>query len=158
LRQLIDGIRFRVRTGCPWRDVPERYGSWQSVYGLFRAWQLAGVWAAISVRLQAAGAEAGVIDWITGWCRWTPPSTGRMPTPPAPAAIPRRRCTRRSANRPTIPGPLPRRPVTEVHLAVEQRRKTLATALTAGQAADSPQFTRLPAAACRRDEQAAVLS
>jgi transposase len=41
LRQLIDGIRFRVRTGCPWRDVPERYGSWQSVYGLFRAWQLA---------------------------------------------------------------------------------------------------------------------
>jgi transposase len=25
LRQLIDGIRFRTRTGCPWRDVPERY-------------------------------------------------------------------------------------------------------------------------------------
>jgi transposase len=64
LRQLIDGIRFRVRTGCPWRDVPERYGSWQSVYGLFRAWQLAGVWAAILSGLQAAGAEAGVIDWI----------------------------------------------------------------------------------------------
>jgi transposase len=64
LRQLIDGIRFRVRTGGPWRDVPERYGSWQSVYGLFRAWQLAGVWAAILSGLQAAGAEAGVIDWI----------------------------------------------------------------------------------------------
>ena len=47
LRQLIDGIRFRTRTGCPWRDVPERYGSWQSVYGLFRTWQLTGVWAAI---------------------------------------------------------------------------------------------------------------
>jgi transposase len=47
LRQLIDGIRFRTRVGCPWRDVPERYGTWQSVYGLFRAWQLAGVWAAI---------------------------------------------------------------------------------------------------------------
>ena len=47
LRQLINGIRFRTRTGCPWRDVPERYGTWQCVYGLFRAWQLAGTWAAI---------------------------------------------------------------------------------------------------------------
>ena len=47
LRQLIDGIRFRTRTGCPWRDVPERYGTWQCVYGLFRAWQLAGRWAGI---------------------------------------------------------------------------------------------------------------
>jgi transposase len=31
-RQLIDGIRWRVRTGAPWRDVPPRYGPWQSVY------------------------------------------------------------------------------------------------------------------------------
>lgn len=35
-RQLIDGIRWRVRTGGPWRDVPECYGSWQAVYALFR--------------------------------------------------------------------------------------------------------------------------
>ena len=41
-RQLIDGIRFRTRVGCPWRDVPERYGTWQTLYGLFRGWQLAG--------------------------------------------------------------------------------------------------------------------
>jgi transposase len=27
-QQLIDGIRWRVRTGAPWRDVPGRYGSW----------------------------------------------------------------------------------------------------------------------------------
>jgi transposase len=62
-RQLIDGIRFRIRTGCPWRDVPERYGTWQSIYGLFRRWQLTGSWAAILSRLQALGAEAGLIDW-----------------------------------------------------------------------------------------------
>jgi transposase len=30
-RQLINGIRWRIRTGAPWRDVPERYGSWQSI-------------------------------------------------------------------------------------------------------------------------------
>ena len=38
-RQLIDGIRWRVRVGAPWRDVPECYGSWQAVYALFRRWQ-----------------------------------------------------------------------------------------------------------------------
>ncbi|MEV3927429.1 transposase [Actinomadura coerulea] len=41
-RQLIDGIRFRVRTGVPWRDLPARYGRWQTVYGLFRRWQRDG--------------------------------------------------------------------------------------------------------------------
>jgi transposase len=31
-RQLVDGIRWRVLAGTPWRDVPERYGSWSAVY------------------------------------------------------------------------------------------------------------------------------
>jgi hypothetical protein len=39
-RQLLDGIRWRTRVGAPWRDVPERYWHWQSIYGLFRRWQL----------------------------------------------------------------------------------------------------------------------
>ena len=41
-RQLIDGIRWRTRTGAPWRDVPPAYGPWQTVYGLFRRWQRNG--------------------------------------------------------------------------------------------------------------------
>ncbi|MEU1733619.1 transposase, partial [Streptosporangium sp. NPDC020145] len=52
-RQLIDGIRWRVRVGAPWRDVPEHYGTWQAVYSLFRRWQRAGIWARIITRLQA---------------------------------------------------------------------------------------------------------
>ncbi|MGW2424279.1 transposase [Streptomyces sp. NPDC001709] len=35
-RQPIDGIRFRVRTGVPWRDVPVEYGRWGRIYDLFR--------------------------------------------------------------------------------------------------------------------------
>lgn len=35
-RQLIDGIRWRTRTGAPWHDLPERYGPWARVYDLFR--------------------------------------------------------------------------------------------------------------------------
>ncbi len=45
-------------------DVPERYGTWQTVYGLFRAWQLAGALAAIVSGLQAMEAEAGAIEWV----------------------------------------------------------------------------------------------
>ncbi|MFE9643679.1 transposase [Streptomyces sp. NPDC006365] len=33
-RQLMDGIRWRTRAGAPWRYVPERYGPWETVYGL----------------------------------------------------------------------------------------------------------------------------
>ena len=62
-RQLIDGIRWRVRAGTPWRDVPPVYGSWQAIYGLFRRWQRAGVWAAILARLQALADAAGLITW-----------------------------------------------------------------------------------------------
>ncbi|MGW1630154.1 transposase [Streptomyces anthocyanicus] len=34
-RQLINGIRFRVRTGVPWRDIPVEYGPWGRIYDLF---------------------------------------------------------------------------------------------------------------------------
>ena len=62
-RQLIDGIRWRVRAGTPWRDVPPAYGPWQTVYGLFRRWQRDGTWARILTALQARADAAGLITW-----------------------------------------------------------------------------------------------
>jgi transposase len=62
-RQLINGIRWRIRAGTPWRDVPERYGPWQTVYGLFRRWQRDGTWRRILSRLQALADAAGHITW-----------------------------------------------------------------------------------------------
>jgi transposase len=62
-RQLIDGIRWRVRTGAPWRDMPAVYGSWSAAYGLFRRWQRAGIWQAILTALQAIAEAAGRITW-----------------------------------------------------------------------------------------------
>ncbi|MGR7025869.1 IS5 family transposase [Geodermatophilus sp. URMC 62] len=139
LRQLVDGIRFRTRTGCPWRDVPERYGTWQSIYGLFRAWQLAGRWPAILTGLRALGEEAGGIEWVVSVDstvnRAHQHAAGARRHPEAqrtpPAGEPPDHTLGRSR------GGLS----TKVHLAVEAGRKTLATALTPGQAADSPQFT-----------------
>ena len=62
-RQLIDGIRWRTRTGAPWRDVPDRYGPWGSVYDLFRRWQRDGTWARVVTALQARADAAGLITW-----------------------------------------------------------------------------------------------
>lgn len=44
-RQMLNAILYWLNTGIPWRDLPERYGPWQSVYSRFRRWTLAGVWA-----------------------------------------------------------------------------------------------------------------
>jgi transposase len=62
-RQLINGIRWRTRTGAPWRDVPARYGPWQTVYGLFRRWQRDGTWKRILSQLQARADGQGLITW-----------------------------------------------------------------------------------------------
>ena len=62
-RQLVDGIRWRVRTGAPWRDMPPEYGSWAAAYGLFRRWQRGGVWQRILILLQALADAAGRITW-----------------------------------------------------------------------------------------------
>ncbi|WP_420708692.1 transposase [Streptomyces sp. NRRL F-4474] len=62
-RQLIDGIRFRVRTGIPWRDVPAEYGPWGRVYDLFRRWQRDGTWQWIFVALQARADAKDLITW-----------------------------------------------------------------------------------------------
>ena len=62
-RQLIDGIRWRIRAGTPWRDVPDCYGSWAAVYGLFRRWQRNGTWAVLLTALQALADAAGHIVW-----------------------------------------------------------------------------------------------
>jgi transposase len=62
-RQLINGIRWRVRAGSPWRDLPARYGPWQTVYGLFRRWQRNGTWARILAELQTRADGLGLITW-----------------------------------------------------------------------------------------------
>ena len=61
--QLINGIRFRTRTGVPRRDLPARYGPWETVYGLFRRWQRDGTWALILTALQSLADAAGRITW-----------------------------------------------------------------------------------------------
>jgi transposase len=45
-RCTVNGILWVLRTGAPWRDMPERYGNWNSVYVRFSRWSKLGVWDA----------------------------------------------------------------------------------------------------------------
>jgi len=62
-RLIVDGILWRLATGVPWRDLPERFGSWRTVYSRFRRWQAAGVWERVLAALQAEADAAGELDW-----------------------------------------------------------------------------------------------
>lgn len=46
-RLVIEGILWGLRTGAPWRDLPEKFGSWGTIYGRFRDWTLSGLWQQI---------------------------------------------------------------------------------------------------------------
>jgi len=45
-RRFLNGMLHVLRVGCPWRDMHERYGKWNSVYVRFRRWAEQGVWDA----------------------------------------------------------------------------------------------------------------
>lgn len=66
-RQVVDGIFWILRTGAPWRDLPERYGKWGTVYDLFRTWSLDGTFDAILQRLRGALVDVDEIDEEL-WC------------------------------------------------------------------------------------------
>lgn len=42
-RKMLNAMLWVIRSGAPWRDLPEYYGSWSSVYTRFRRWEKAGV-------------------------------------------------------------------------------------------------------------------
>ena len=66
-RQVVDGILWILRTGAPWRDMPEEFGPWQTVWRLFNKWNSDGTLKEILQRFQAAFADIGEIDNDL-WC------------------------------------------------------------------------------------------
>ena len=63
-RTVVEGILWRLATGVPWRDLPERFGPWRTVYARFRRWQQAGVWDRVFATLQAEADGRGKVDWV----------------------------------------------------------------------------------------------
>ena len=61
---MIEGIIYRFRTGCPWRDVPQRYGPWWAVWRRHSQLTAAGIWDRILARLLGEADAAGQLDWV----------------------------------------------------------------------------------------------
>ena len=51
-RLFLDAVLYRVRTGIPWRDLPERFGPWKTIYNRFANWSRRGLWAEIFKAVQ----------------------------------------------------------------------------------------------------------
>jgi transposase len=64
-RTILSAILLVLRTGAPWRDLPERFGPWSTAWSRSRRWTAAGVWARVLALLQREADVAGALDWDT---------------------------------------------------------------------------------------------
>ena len=62
-RVLVEGAIYRLRTGVAWRDLPEEFGPWQTVWKRHHRFSIDGTWDKVLTALQAEADAAGEIDW-----------------------------------------------------------------------------------------------
>jgi transposase len=63
-RRVINGIVWKLRTGAPWRDLPERYGPWQTCYDRFVRWRRDGTWDRLLAHAQTKSDAVGELEWV----------------------------------------------------------------------------------------------
>src|SRR5438128_12615893 len=65
-RRVLNGIFWRMRSGSPWAEIPERYGPSTTCYNRFVRWQRAGIWGQLlSALSEAYGGRIQLIDSTT---------------------------------------------------------------------------------------------
>ena len=65
-RLFVDAVVFRAKTGLPWRDLPERFGNWKSVYNRFANWAKKDVWSKVFYELRIEVDDiASIVDGST---------------------------------------------------------------------------------------------
>ncbi len=62
-RPVLNGILWVLRTGAPWRDLPDRYGKPSTVSTRFYRWRRGGIWDRIFAAVQRQADAAGALDW-----------------------------------------------------------------------------------------------
>ncbi|RNI19621.1 IS5 family transposase [Flexivirga caeni] len=151
LRALVNGVRYRTRVGCPWRDVPDSYGPWWRVYALFACWQLLGVWERIETALLQQAEQANKLSWQVSVDSTTArahvhAAGARRDSPKRVAGEPDHHCLGTSRGGWS----------TKTHVAIDRHRGVMAFVLTPGQHGDSPQMItvlnqiRVPRPGCGR--------
>ncbi|WP_406137205.1 IS5 family transposase [Streptomyces anulatus] len=155
---MVNGILHRVRTGVQWRDLPERYGPWKTVYERHRRWSADGTWERLLQQVQAQADAAGG-DRLGRLGRLhldpCPPACGRRAEGSAARRVKRggrdgtpERKTMGETVRPPGGGGAGGEALgrsrggftTKIHLSADERCRVLSLLLTAGQRADCLQF------------------
>ena len=70
-RTVINGILCKLRTGAPWRDVPEHYGPWQTLADRLYRWRRDGTWDRILAHAQTKSDAVGEVVWEVSIDSWT---------------------------------------------------------------------------------------
>jgi transposase len=61
-RRVINGMLFKAKTGVAWRDLPERYGPWKTVYNRFWRWSRTGTLSALVAQVQVLAEAIDELD------------------------------------------------------------------------------------------------
>jgi transposase len=134
-RQVLNGILWKLSTGAAWRDLPERYGPWKTVYERFRRWSADGTWDRLLAHVQAAFGRGGCCRLDGGVC-------GLHDRAGSPACV-------RGPKRGSWPGEAIGRSrgglTTKIHLACDGQGKPLAFTITGGNVNDCTQFEQVMA-------------
>ena len=62
-RTIINGILWVLRTGAPWRDLPECYGPWRTIASRFYRWRRDGLWDRLLMTVQQQANIQGKVNW-----------------------------------------------------------------------------------------------
>ncbi|WP_425470665.1 IS5 family transposase [Saccharothrix australiensis] len=137
-RQVINAILWKLRTGAPWRDLPERYGPWKTAHERLRLWTADGTWQRILDRVIVKDDSVGGLEWIVS----VDSSVVRAHQHAAGA---RKKGDAPPGSKPAVAGEGLGRSrgglSTRIHIAVDGRGLPMRVLITPGQAGDNP---RLP--------------
>ncbi len=61
-RLFVNAVIWIARTGAPWRDLPPRFGEWNSVYQRFNRWAKAGIWERVFQAVRLSDVEELLLD------------------------------------------------------------------------------------------------
>ncbi|MGW0429262.1 IS5 family transposase [Streptomyces sp. NPDC002990] len=136
-RQVIDAIAFKYRTGTPWMDLPEHFGSWKGAHNRLRKWAADGTWEKVFTALLAQADAEGDLEWVVAV-----DSTIVRAHQHAAGA---RQKGPRMASRDHALGRSRGGLTTKIHLAADSRCRPLAFVVTPGQAGDAPAFPQVMA-------------
>ena len=63
-RTAVNGVLWKLRTGAPWRDLPSRYGPWQTCYDRFARWRRDATWDRLLAHAQARSDAVSEVEWL----------------------------------------------------------------------------------------------